>query len=352
MRYRLRSCVWEITLACCFSCRYCGSRAGKARENELTTEECLSVADQLAEMGCRRVSMIGGEVFMRPDWDVIAKRLTDGGVSVAVITNGFLFTEGLIKRLLAAGVESVAVSIDGPEEVHDKYRQPGSFKRAMAAIDALHAGGVPVSVITTLNAENAPRLEEMYSLLCEKPIGAWQIQACSPMGNAAHAGFDHRIDAAAVVGFILERVGSAPFAMGAADNIGYWTEGEDRLRGMRSGGAPFTGCRAGLTAIGIDSVGNVRGCESMYDEAFNEGNLRERSLRSIWEDPEAFAYNRRFTPDMLTGACSGCPKGKYCAGGCRSYNWFSHGKLYEYPACARAGSRNGGQAWAARSERT
>ena len=51
--FKLRSCVWEITLGCCFSCKYCGSKAGKARKNELTTEECLDVAKQLAELGCR-----------------------------------------------------------------------------------------------------------------------------------------------------------------------------------------------------------------------------------------------------------------------------------------------------------
>ena len=45
--FKLRSCVWEITLGCCFSCKYCGSKAGKARKNELMTEECLCVADQL-----------------------------------------------------------------------------------------------------------------------------------------------------------------------------------------------------------------------------------------------------------------------------------------------------------------
>ncbi|MBO4562728.1 MAG: radical SAM protein [Clostridia bacterium] len=352
MSFRLRSCVWEITLACCFSCRYCGSRAGKARENELTTEECLLVADQLAQMGCRRVSMIGGEVFMRPDWDVIARRLTDRGVAVAIITNGFIFKKDTIERLRGANIESVAVSVDGPERVHDKYRQEGSFRRAMDAIDALRAGGIPVSVISTLNSENAPMLEEMYGILRDKPIGAWQLQACSPMGNAAVSGIDHSIDTKAVIDFVMRHIDEAPFALGAADNIGYWTEDEERLRGRRSGGAPFTGCRAGLTSIGIDSVGNVRGCESMYDEAFNEGNLRERSLKEIWEDPEAFAYNRRFTPEMLTGACADCPKGRFCAGGCRSYNYFVHGKLYEYPACARAGRRNGGQAWAARSERT
>ena len=57
-RYRLDSCVWELTLACCFSCRYCGSKAGHARGSELTTAECLDVAAQLSQLGCRRVSLI------------------------------------------------------------------------------------------------------------------------------------------------------------------------------------------------------------------------------------------------------------------------------------------------------
>ena len=73
----------------------------------------------------------------------------------------------------------------------------------------------------------------------------------------------------------------------------------------------------------------------MYDDRFNEGNLRERSLKDIWEDPDAFAYNRKFSQDLLTGACASCKEAYHCAGGCRSYNYFVHGKLYENPACAR-----------------
>lgn len=93
---------------------------------------------------------------------------------------------------------------------------------------------------------------------------------------------------------------------------------------------------AGLTAVGIDSAGNVRGCESLYDERFIEGNLRFRTLREIWEDPDAFAYNRRFTPELLSGKCGACAYGAVCAGGCRSYNYFANGgKLYESPLCAR-----------------
>ncbi len=329
--FRLLSCVWEITLACCFECSYCGSRAGKARENELTLEECIRVADQLSELGCRRVSMIGGEVFMRKDWREIVGALTERKIRVNIITNGFIFSESYVQDLKRLGIESVSVSIDGPREIHDKYRQAGSFDRAIQAIRVLSSNGIPVSVISTLNRESAKALEGLLEALRQENIWAWQLQACSPMGNAQ--GLDYRFDFQEVIAFVEKHKDVEPFALGIADNIGYFTESEGMLRGGHD--HPFTGCSAGLTTIGIDSVGNVRGCESMYDACFIEGNLRERSLRDIWEDEDAFAYNRKFTADLLTGKCKTCPEGEYCAAGCRSYNYFVHGKLYESPYCAR-----------------
>ncbi|MBQ7065148.1 MAG: radical SAM protein [Firmicutes bacterium] len=331
--FQLKSCVWEITLACCFSCAYCGSRGGRARENELSTEECLNVAAQLAEIGCRRVSMIGGEVFMRPDWDRIVEALTSRGVRTCIITNGYRMTPGIIETLQRVNIESVAVSLDGPEPVHDAFRQKGSYRRAVETIQTLCEAGIPTSVISALRADNAPLLPVFYEELKRFPIFAWQIQACSPMGNASENQVDVNFDAAKVIRFVAKHVETAPFLMGVADNIGYYTPEEGILRGRKGGF--YTGCSAGLTTAGIDSVGNVRGCESMYDPRFNEGNLRQRSLADIWTDPGAFAYNRGFTPEMLSGKCGSCVYGVICAGGCRSYNYFTTGKLYENRLCAR-----------------
>lgn len=337
MAYRLTRCVWEITLACCFSCKYCGSGGGAARENELTTEECFSVADQLYELGCGRVSLIGGEIFMRRDWAEIVRRMTEKGMRVNIITNGFLFTEERIRALKECGVESVSVSLDGTREVHDKYRQGGSYDRALQAVSVLTESGIPTSVISTLNGENAGCLEELYRILIRYPIFAWQLQACSPMGNAVRCGVPYAFDQKKVISFVREYAPEAPFLLGVADNIGYFTPEEGRIRGNLSGEAYFKGCSAGISSIGIDSVGNVRGCESMYDEVFIEGNLRRESLRTIWEAPERFAYNRGFTKEDLTGVCSTCEVGEYCGGGCRSYNFFVHRKLFESPCCARQG---------------
>ena len=335
--YRLSSAVWEITLACPFRCRYCGSGGGKARKNELTGAECERIANELADLKCRRVSLIGGEIFTRPDWEDIIGFLTRRGIRVCVITNGFNMNGDIPDRLIRQGIESVAVSIDGPERVHDAYRAPGSYRRAMDAVSALAAKNIPVSVISALRSDNYRSIEEFFGILRDKPIFAWQLQACSPMGNAKKNGVGVDVDAGYIMDFVDTHADLVRFAIGIADNIGYYCKAEGRLRGRRDGSSFFDGCGAGLTSIGIDSVGNVRGCESMYDDFFIEGNLRERSLRDIWEDPDAFAYNRKFTPDLLKGKCASCPHGDICAGGCRSYNYFTNNKeLYENLLCPRA----------------
>src|ERR1700722_15026038 len=64
--------VWELTLACDLACHHCGSRAGRARPDELTTDECLELADQIAALGANEVTLIGGEAYLRDDWgDII-----------------------------------------------------------------------------------------------------------------------------------------------------------------------------------------------------------------------------------------------------------------------------------------
>lgn len=341
-RWPLRNCVWELTLACPFHCAYCGSGGGTARKGELTGEACMRVVRSLKTLGCRRVSLIGGEVFLHPDWQKIASALHANGMRVCIITNGYRMTPEIVKGLLHAQIESVAVSVDGPKEAHDRFRQPGSFSEAIGTIETLAGAGIPASAISALRADNVPLLPQLFEILRKYPLYAWQLQACSPMGNARLNGLQVKFSAKEVMDFVRGTAPVSTFPIGIADNIGYCTPDDAVLRG-----GCFTGCSAGLTMVGIDSVGNVRGCESMYDARFIEGNVKDRPLEEIWTDENAFAYNRRFTPDKLTGACAECKYGGRCGGGCRSYNYFANnGKLYESPVCI-----SGKNASAARMDR-
>jgi len=80
--------VWEITLKCNLSCSHCGSRAGAARDQELTTAEALDLVGQLREVGIREVALIGGEAYLRPDWLVIAAAIVDAGMVCSMTTGG------------------------------------------------------------------------------------------------------------------------------------------------------------------------------------------------------------------------------------------------------------------------
>lgn len=60
---RISYAVWEITLKCNLACNHCGSRAGLARHQELSTQEALDLVQQLAEVGIEEVTLIGEKHF-------------------------------------------------------------------------------------------------------------------------------------------------------------------------------------------------------------------------------------------------------------------------------------------------
>ena len=128
---KLYSVVWELTLRCNAHCQHCGSSAGKTRENELTLEENLRICDQLIELKCERINLMGGELFLNPDWKTIAEYLSKNGVLVSIITNGILLNKENLDFLKKINTETIGISIDGGlPKTHDDVRQvPGLFEK-------------------------------------------------------------------------------------------------------------------------------------------------------------------------------------------------------------------------------
>src|SRR6476659_5036077 len=130
--------VWELTLACDLKCHHCGSRAGKRRAEELTTDECLDLVRQLARMGTREVTLIGGEAYLRRDWLQIIREVRDQGMDCTMQSGGLNLTEDRIKAAVDAGLQALGISIDGLREVHDRLRGvEGSFDAALKAFHAI-----------------------------------------------------------------------------------------------------------------------------------------------------------------------------------------------------------------------
>lgn len=340
-----KSCVWELTLKCNMHCRHCGSVAGFARGNELTLSECLHVADQIIDIGIEQITLIGGEVFFYDGWEHIARKLSDAGLDVNIITNGYMISHKLrnpdeYKQIMAqikyAGLSNVGISIDGMKDNHNYIRNvQDSFMRAREALYSLHDEGIPTAVVTSLVDRNFSDLNDLYEMLVEKGVTIWQLQIVTPMGNMTNKK-DQLIKPSKIpliTKFIREKRFDGKMEIFAGDNIGYFDENEMYIRCRPNQLCTWQGCQAGLSVIGIDSVGNVRGCESLNAPEFIEGNLRGELLEDIWNKEGAFAYNRNFSADMLTGACKACDKGEICRGGCRGACYFTTDNKYENPYC-------------------
>src|SRR5512132_92715 len=83
------------------------------------------------------ISLFGGEPLLYPDILPLVREVKKRGLTCTVITNGGRLEE-YARELVLAGIDSIAVSIDGPPEVHNRIRgQSDSFERAAAGVRAI-----------------------------------------------------------------------------------------------------------------------------------------------------------------------------------------------------------------------
>jgi radical SAM protein with 4Fe4S-binding SPASM domain len=322
---------WELTLACNLKCGHCGSTAGAARNNELTTEEALTICDQLPRMLVREVDFTGGEPLLREDWPLLSKRLQDHGITVKMVTNGLLLTGETAIRMREAGIAAVGVSVDGLEATHNYIRgRPDLFDNLMASIRETIVSGLSLTVITSVNHLNLHELPELMDSLLKQGVKYWRLQPTFPLGRARYGEELYMsekdfLDFGDIIKELKPRVSEAGMEMRLGDAYGYFTELDDS-------NPPWKGCPAGLFSCGITSDGGIKGCLSLPDE-FVEGNLRTRDFWDIWFDPDSFSYNRA-VPSQGTGElCADCDKFVQCRGGCTAMSFATTGQLHNDPYC-------------------
>jgi radical SAM protein with 4Fe4S-binding SPASM domain len=110
------------------------------------------------------------------------------------------------------------------------------------------------------------------------------------------------------------------------NNIGYYGPFERLIRGQGTNPWGFwQGCSAGLSTLGIEADGAVKGCPSLPSVPYTGGNIRTRSLKEIVEQTEELRFNLPAgTPqgtDHLWGFCKTCEFAEICRGGC---SWTAH----------------------------
>lgn len=327
------SAVLELTLHCNMKCIHCGSSAGTSRTSELTTQQWITVCDELHKLGCKEVTLIGGEVFLRKDWFEIATAIRSNAMNINIVSNGYGINKQILSQLKSIEPHAVGISIDGGlASTHDSIRGvKGSYKKCLHCLHILTTAGIPTTVVTTIHALNIKELPVLRDVLLHKGV-AWQIQIADTSGRFHQKHHVSKNEFYSIALFIASTKNTYSYdelAICGAHCIGYHSH---VLPPLMIGS--WKGCQAGMTVVGIQSDGNVKGCLSLSD-SFIEGNIKNTALADMWNSDKAFTYNRKFHKKNLQGDCMSCTYGKTCKGGCLAVSTSTTTKLHGDPFCLR-----------------
>ncbi len=330
--------IWELTLRCDLACRHCSSRAGSARPDELTTPEALDVVDQIADLGVLEVTLIGGEAYLHEGWPKIVAAIRARGMECTMVTGGRGMTRERARIAKEAGLLSVSVSIDGTPETHDALRgMAGSHAAALCALGHLRDEGVQVSANTQIGRRNRRELSAIFHTIADVGAHSWQLQLTVASGRVTDDPTlllepFHLLEVMPSVARLKPIADEREVRLWLGNNYGYYGPFEATLRAEWPLGRKGS-CGAGRTLLGIEANGAIKGCPSLPSSVYTGGNVRDASLRDIWERAEPVRFTRRSREGELWGHCAGCYYAEDCLAGC---SWTAHalfGRRGNNPFC-------------------
>jgi 12,18-didecarboxysiroheme deacetylase len=164
--------VWNITKRCNLKCVHCYAHADNfSSDNELSTQEGKALIDDLAGFGVPVLLLSGGEPLVRKDLPELAAYAVEKGMRAVISTNGTLITRKTAGILKEIGLSYVGISLDGMEEINDRFRgMKGAFNAALEGIRNCQAAGIKVGLRFTVNKFNVKEIPKIFDLLEEMDI--------------------------------------------------------------------------------------------------------------------------------------------------------------------------------------
>lgn len=164
--------VWNITKRCNLKCVHCYAHAkNRDFDSELSTLEGKNLLDDLADFGVPVILFSGGEPMTRKDLPELAAYAVKKGMRAVISTNGTLITPQKARTLKEIGLSYVGISLDGMEEINDRFRGvKGAFRSALEGIENCKKAGIKVGLRFTINKSNVSEISKIFKLLQELDI--------------------------------------------------------------------------------------------------------------------------------------------------------------------------------------
>lgn len=155
--------LYLATTRCNCRCKHCSPSVYTGKPNEMTSAQLISQYKRSKILKQVPVSVAGGEPFLKEDLDEFIIYLAGQHIPCVISTNGWYVEkiEKLLSKLGKCSTVRFAISIDGPEKMHDSIRRrDGIYRRALDSAVQIRDAGLEVQVNTVIQKENLAGLED------------------------------------------------------------------------------------------------------------------------------------------------------------------------------------------------
>ena len=343
--------VWNSTKTCNLKCRHCYmSSDSKKYQNELTTEEAKRFIDDLADFHVPVLLFSGGEPLIRQDFFELAEYAQQKGVRPTLSTNGTLITREVAQRIKDIGVGYVGISLDGLQDVNDKFRGvDGAFVKAMEGIQNCVAVGQRVGLRFTINHHNIQELDNIFDFIERENINrvCFYHLVYSGRGTAMQNQDVTAEESRKAMDIIIRRTkdfedrglekeiltvdnhcdGVYMYLKALAEGNEKQAEQIKKYISMNGGN------RSGIAFGEVDPFGYVHPDQFTQHHTF--GNVRDRKFSEIWQDTSnPIMAGLKDRKHLLKGRCSKCRFWDNCNGNFRTRAEAVTGDFWESdPSC-------------------
>lgn len=325
--------VWNMTKACNLKCVHCYAKAeGGPAPGELSTEEAMTMIDDLAAFKVPVLLLSGGEPFMRKDLFTLAAYAIEKGIRVTISTNGTLITPEVAKKVKDLGISYVGISLDGLEDTNNRFRGSSrAFQMALEGIRNCQAVGQKVGLRFTINKHNYQDIDGIFQLLEEEkiPRACFYHLVYSGRGKELIDEDISKEEKRAVIDKIIQYTvdfsekGDEKEIL-TVDNhcdavyvyLKYKEKDPEQAERIYQLLKRNGGNRSGIAIGEIDWLGNVHADQFTMNHTF--GNIRQTPFSRIWQEAShPILAGMKDRKPLLKGRCSKCQYLHLCNGNFR-----------------------------------
>lgn len=310
----LRYLFFELTDCCNLNCMHCGSKCDSNNSTYLNMDLIEKTLKSVAK--CNNTSQImvcitGGEPLLHPDLCKVIQLSRSMGFYAGMTSNGTLIDREKAENLVKSGLNTIAISLDGLKDTHDKFRcYKGAFEKAVEGIHSLKQAGIEPQVLTVVHKENIWQLEDIYAFLQAEDIYSWRLVNIDPIGRAAvHEklildGKDLRKLFEFIRDKRFDKNCSMDVTTGCSHFLNY--EYENEVRDF------YFQCGAGTRVASVMANGDIGACLDIERrKELIQGNVMTDDFMEVWKNK--FKIFRRDRSDYCE-MCRNCSDKGVCMG--------------------------------------